>query len=102
MSSPMVATQRGHIERLPSGSYRVHVYAGIDLVTGQPRRLRQTCPDEPSAVIALGTLLRQADGDRFPDRDATIWHALDRYLEVTDLEVSTREAHEGYIRRCRP
>jgi integrase len=95
----MVATQRGHIERLPSGSYRVHVYAGIDPVTGKPRRFKQTCPDEPSAVIALGTLLRQADGDHFPDRDATIGHALDRYLEVTDLEVSTREAHEGYIRR---
>jgi hypothetical protein len=54
----MVATQRGHIERLPSGSYRVHVYAGIDPVTHKPRRLKQTCPDEPSAVIALGTLLR--------------------------------------------
>ena len=34
-----------------------------------------------------------------PDRDATLGQALDRYLEVADLEVSTREAHEGYIRR---
>jgi len=64
-------------------------------VTRKPRRLKQTRPDEASAVIALGTLLRQADGDRFPDRDATLGHALDRYLEVTDLEVPTREAHEG-------
>jgi hypothetical protein len=66
-------------------------------VTGKPRRLKQTCPDEASAVIALGTMLRQAGGDRFANRDVTLGHALDRYLQVTDLEVSTREAHEGYI-----
>ena len=30
----MAATTRGHIERLPSGSYRVHVYGGTDPVTG--------------------------------------------------------------------
>ena len=49
--------------------------------------------------MALGRLLTEADGGRFPDRDATLGQALDRYLEVADLEVSTKEAHEGYIRR---
>jgi len=92
----MATTARGHIEKLPSGSYRVHVYAGTDPVTGKPRRLKQTCPDEASAAAALGQLLLgQADGDRFPDRQATLGQALDKYLEVADLEVSTREAHEG-------
>jgi hypothetical protein len=33
------------------------------------------------------------------NRDATLGQALDRYLEVADLEVSTKEAHEGYVRR---
>jgi integrase len=42
----MATTARGHIEKLPSGSFRVHVYAGTDPVTGKPRRLKQTCPDE--------------------------------------------------------
>jgi integrase len=92
-------TSRGHIQRLPSGSFRVKVYAGTDPVTGKGRLLRQTCPDEATAVAALGRLLSQADGDRFPDRQATLGQALDKYLEVADLEVSTREAHEGYIRR---
>jgi hypothetical protein len=41
----------------------------------------------------------QADGGRFPDREATLGQALDKYLEVTDHELSTKEAHEGYIRR---
>jgi integrase len=95
----MAKTARGHIEQLPSGSFRVHVYAGTDPVTGKPRRLKQTCPDEASAAAALGQLLGQADGDRFPDRQATLGQALDKYLEVADLEVSTREAHEGYVRR---
>ena len=95
----MATTVRGHIEKLPSGSFRVHVYAGTDPVTGKPRRLKQTCPDEATAAAALGRLLIQADGGRFPDREATLGQALDKYLEVTDLEVSTKEAHEGYIRR---
>jgi integrase len=95
----MATTARGHIEQLPSGSLQVHVYAGTDPVTGKPRRLRQTCPDEASAAAALGRVLAQADGDRFPNREATLGKALDKYLEVADLEVSTREAHEGYVRR---
>ena len=44
-------------------------------------------------------VLAEADGGRFPDRHATVGQALDKYLEGADLEVSTREAHQGYIRR---
>ena len=95
----MANTARGHIEQLPSGSFRVHVYAGTDPVTGRQRRLRETCPDEATAAATLGRLLNEADGGRFPDRAATLGQALDKYLEVTDLELSTREAHLGYIRR---
>ncbi len=83
----MAATPRGHIERLPSGSYRVHVYGGIDPVTGKPRRIRVTCRDDAEAAATLGRLLADVDEDRFPDRDATLGHALDKYLEVADLEV---------------
>jgi integrase len=95
----MAKTSKGHIQRLPSGSFRVKVYAGTDPVTGKGRLLRQTCPDEASAHVALGRLLAEADGGRFPDRHATVGQALGKYLEVADLEVSTREAHEGYVRR---
>ena len=62
----MATTARGHIEKLPSGSFWVHVCAGTDPVTGKPRRLKQTCPDEAAAAATLGKLLAQADGDRFP------------------------------------
>ena len=33
----------GHIERLPSGSWRVKVYAGTDPLTGREIRIRKTC-----------------------------------------------------------
>ena len=95
----MAKTSKRSHTALPSGSFRVKVYAGTDPVTGKARLLRQTCPDEASAAAALGKLLAQADGDRFPNRQATLGQALGKYLEVADLEVSTREAHEGYIRR---
>ena len=95
----MANTVRGHIEQLPSGSFRVHVYAGTDPVTGRPRRLKETCPDEAAAAATLGRLLNEADGGRFQNRAATLGQALDKYLEVTDLELSTKEAHQGYIRR---
>jgi hypothetical protein len=49
--------------------------------------------------VALGRLLAEADGGQFPNRAATLGQALDKYLEVTDLELSTKEAHQGYIRR---
>src|SRR5579863_4408475 len=55
----MATTARGHIEQLPSGSFRVSVYAGTDPVTGKPRRLKQTCPDGASAAAALGKLIGQ-------------------------------------------
>ena len=57
---------------MPSGSFRVKVYAGTNPVTGKERLLRQTCLDEAAAHVALGRLLTEADGGRFPDRDATL------------------------------
>jgi hypothetical protein len=38
--------REGHIERLPSGSFRVHVYAGTDPVTEKERRLKRTVATE--------------------------------------------------------
>jgi hypothetical protein len=72
------------VQQLPSGSFRVKVYAGTDPVTGKARLLRETCLDEAAAYMALGRLLAEADGGRFPDRAATLGQALDKYLEVTD------------------
>jgi integrase len=98
-SHGMAIVTKGHIERLPSGSLRVHVYAGTDPVTGKERRYKRTVKTEAQAAAELARLLRDADAERAPDDAATVGLLLDRYLDVADLEVSTREAHEGYIRR---
>lgn len=95
----MATTESGHIESLPSGSYRVHVYVGRDPVTGRQRRMRRTVKTQAKAAQELATLLRAAEAGRAPDDSATLGLALDRYLEVTDLAVSTRMTHESYIRR---
>jgi len=40
---------KGHIEQLPSGSYRVSVYAEVDPLTRQEIRLRSTVKGELQA-----------------------------------------------------
>ena len=95
----MARTSKGHIEQLPSGAFRVSVYAGTDPVTGKERRLRETCPDEVTATAALARLLKEAQGHQAPNRDATFGLVLDKYLEVTDLSESTLVTHKSYIRR---
>lgn len=95
----MAATTKGHIERLPSGSLRVRVYAGKDPVTGKERYLRETCADETEAAAALARLLTQADGHQAPSRNVLFGQVLDKYLEVTDLAESTLVNHRSYINR---
>jgi hypothetical protein len=95
----MATVAKGNVERLPSGSLRVRVYGGKDPVTGKERRYRRTVRTEAQAAAELARLLRDAEAERAPDDSATVGLLLDRYLDVADLEVSTREAHEGYIRR---
>jgi integrase len=95
----MASTPSGHIEQLPSGSWRAKVYAGTDPLTGREIRLRRTCRTERAAQIELGKLLEQADAGRRPETGATVAELMDRYAEVADWDLSTRKANEVYIRR---
>ncbi len=91
----------GHLEQLPSGSYRVSVYAGTDPLTGRELRFRfrQTAKTEDGAKILLGRLLEQAATVARPSSDVKVTEVLTRYMAVAELEPSTRETYEGYIRR---
>ncbi len=95
----MARGQAGHIERLPSGSWRVKVYAGTDPLTGRELRLRKTCRTERAAQIELGKLLEHAAAGRQPDSDVTAAQLLDQYVSTAGWDVSTRESNLGYIRR---
>lgn len=95
----MDSTPSGHIEQLPSGSYRAKLYAGTDPLTGKEIRFRKTCKDYASAQVALGKFIEQAMADREPETGATVAKLLEVYSGVAEWDVSTRDSFEGYIRR---
>jgi hypothetical protein len=64
-----------------------------------PALAPQDGQDEREAQIALGKLLEQAGAGRRPDTRVTVGEAVARYMEVAELDVSTRRTYEGYIRR---
>src|SRR5580700_10273635 len=84
---PRVA--KGHVEQLPSGSWRARVYAGVDPISQREIRLKATAKTEQQAYIELGRLLKEAAEGRTPESDATI----------APWDVSTRQTNEGFIRR---
>ena len=94
---PRVA--KGHIEQLPSGSFRVSVYAGTDPLTRRAIRLKSTVSTEQQAHVELGRLLKEASEGRTPESDATVAKLLDQYLPIAGWDLSTRESNLGYIRR---
>jgi integrase len=95
----MAVSPSGHIEQLPSGSFRVSVYAGTDPLTGRELRFRETAKSMTQAQIQLGKMLEQAEAGRRPDSRVLVRNLLAQYLEVTELEPSTRSTYESYVRR---
>jgi hypothetical protein len=73
----------------------VLVYAGRDSVAGKKRYLRRALNTEMRAALELAKLLAGAETGRAPEEAATVGLALDQYLEVADLGVSTRVTHES-------
>ena len=92
--------QRGEIEMLPSGSLRVKVYAGVDPVTKRRHYLTETISPGPTAQRDAEKMrtrfLAQVDEKRNPLTRATMNQLLDRWLDVLDVEVSTRQ---GYVKK---
>jgi integrase len=95
----MPRAAEGHVEQLPSGSFRVSVYGGIDPLTRQEIRLRSTVKDELQARIELGGLLKEASEGRTPETGATVARLMDEYAPIAEWDVSTRQTNEGFIRR---
>ena len=87
----MAATPSGHIEQLPSGSFRVHVYGGIDPITRKRIYFRKTAKTLTQAQIELGKLLEQAQAGRQPESGATVAQLLDQYAALAEWDLSTRE-----------
>src|SRR6266511_2490183 len=93
---------RGEIVKLPSGSLRVKVYAGIDPVTKKRYYLDEVVPAGPQAADQAEKLrtkfLNQVDEKRSSRTRATITQLMDRYFELAKLEETTRTGYESLVR----
>jgi hypothetical protein len=91
--------------RKRGNTYQVRVYAGIDPVTGRANYLTGTGRGatqkqaENDAKAILRRLLTEVDEQRNARTKAAFGTALDAWLRVTDLDETTREGYETYIRR---
>ncbi|GAA1840586.1 hypothetical protein GCM10009772_17780 [Pseudonocardia alni subsp. carboxydivorans] len=93
---------RGEVEQLPSGSYRVRVYAGIDPLSKKRHYLTETVPAGPGAATAAEKVrtrfLNEVDERRAPRTKATVSELLERYLDVLEIEDTTRNGYEQMVR----
>jgi integrase len=98
-SGTVLLMARGSVEELRSG-FRARVYAGKDPITGKQTYLRgQTRRDRGQAEQDCTRLLTQVEAETHPDRSATVATLMQRWIEVVDHELTTRDTTAGYIRR---
>jgi integrase len=97
-SAPVRRGPRGSINRLPSGSLRVRVYAGLDPVTGREHYLRETVPAGPTArddaEAVCRRLLDRVRERRQPRTDVTVSELVDRHLALLHATETTRRSHQ--------
>lgn len=94
---------RGSVEELPSGAFRVRVYAGVDPVTGKEHYLRQTVPAGPKAAAEADKVKRrfanQVDEQRQPRTSATVSQLLVRHLELVEVAPSTKTTYTKLVEK---
>jgi integrase len=67
-------------------------------LTGRQRQLCETVATYAEAEKALTRLQRQVDEDIHPKSDITVRQAIEQWLDVVELEATTRERYEDLIR----
>jgi len=96
--------QRGAIDVLPSGAYRVRVYAGKDQVTGRALYLTETIPPGPTvaneAEVVRTRFLNEVDEKRNRKTTATVSQLLDRYLTAENF-AGDRNTLDGYVEKAK-
>ena len=95
--------QRGEIERLPSGSLGVKVYAGVDPLAGGRHYLREVIPAGPTAAADAKEALRrpadQSDEKRNPQTAAPVEKRLERHFELFEVEPMTLATYRNLTDR---
>ena len=92
----------GEIEQLPSGSSRIRVYAGLDPLTRKRHYLVETVPADPGAAKKAEKIRtrmpNEVDERRTSRTNTTLDELLDRYLDVLEVEDTTRDGYEHMAR----
>lgn len=94
---------RGNIQTLPSGSLRVRVYAGVDVLTGKGFYLSEVIAAGPDADdLAEETrarLVRQVAENRQPKTNAPLSYLISEHLRQANIGLRTKATLEGYVRK---
>jgi integrase len=98
MNRKRTRRQRGYIRELANGTFRVEVYSGVDPLTRKPRYLSEYASTWDEAEKTRTRLLSQVDERRQVSTNATVGQLLDRHLEVSELEMTTRVGYDSKIR----
>lgn len=95
--APVRRGAQGSVTRLPSGSLRVKVYAGLDPVTGRQRYIGETIADGPlareQAEEACRRLLGQVRRRWSLHSHATVNDLLTRHLAMAHVGEHSRRSH---------
>lgn len=92
---------RGYIEDRPErvkGRFRAVVYVGTDPLTGKSRYLRKGADTRAEAQVELTKLLKSVDDQQHPKSAITVGEVISKWLEVAELEDTTRQRYEGLVR----
>jgi integrase len=89
---------RGSIRRRGK-SLQVLVYAGLDPLTGKRVYLSESTTDEAEAQRILNRFRAHVDEQRHARTNATLRVAIEECLRVHEIEETTREGYESYVRR---
>lgn len=94
---------RGSIDQLPSGAFRVRVYAGVDPLTNRQHYLTEVIEPGPKAAAlaekARTRLLNQVDERRHPRTNATLARLLERHLSMVRVAPSTLKGYRAYAEK---
>ncbi len=92
---------KGQIEELPSGGFRVSVYAGVDPITHRRVYMRASVPAGRKARSEAERVRTRLANDvyerRTPKTDATVDQLVKRHLKTAELEYSTLSAYQVYV-----
>ena len=87
----------GTSSRCRPAGFRAVVYAGLDPLTGKRRNLTETATTYDLAEVALAKH-RHLDEQQHPKSAITVREAIEQWLEVAELGVTTREQYDDLVR----